>query len=87
MDDTDLKQLARHRVKLKRDFVTHLFIYIAANAMFVGIWAATGRGYPWFLWPLVGWGIGVIANAIVVGMELYAPEDRAVDRELRRLRH
>jgi len=87
MDDTDLKQLARRRVKVKREFLTHLLIYLATNAMLVGIWAVTGHGYPWFLWVLAGWGIGVVANAIVVVMELYAPEDRAVDRELRRLRH
>ena len=24
------------------------------------VWLFTGRGYPWPIWPLVGWGIGVM---------------------------
>ncbi len=86
MNDADLQQLARRRVKAKRDFTMHLIVYLIINAGLIAIWAATGRGYPWFIWPLIGWGVAVLANAAAVAMELYLPEERAVDREMRRLR-
>lgn len=83
--DTHLEALARKRVKLRRDFGMHLVLYLCVNAMLVGIWAITGRGYPWFLWPLFGWGIGIVAHALATAMEFLLPEERAVERELRRL--
>ncbi len=86
MESNDLERVARHRVKRKRDLVMHLVLYLAVNAMLVAIWAITGRGYPWFLWPLVGWGMAVVADLISAMMELYLPEEQAVERELHRLR-
>jgi hypothetical protein len=85
MDDTDLEKVARKRVQMKRGYMVHLLLYLSVNLMLFIIWNVTGRGYPWFIWPLAGWGIGIVANTIVVVMELVAPEERAVQRELRRL--
>jgi hypothetical protein len=85
VNDEDVEKLARKRVQMKRGYVIHLLLYASVNLMLVIIWNVTGRGYPWFLWPLAGWGIGIIANTIVVAMELLAPEEKAVARELRRL--
>lgn len=87
MDETELHKVARRRVQMKRGFVIHLLLYGAVNSMLIVLWAVTGKGYPWFIWPLAVWGIGVLANAITVAMELFAPEERAVERELRRLQH
>ena len=28
--------------------------------MLIVIWAATGAGYFWPIWPLLGWGIGLM---------------------------
>jgi hypothetical protein len=85
MDETELHKVARRRVQMKRGFLTHFMIYVVVNAMLILIWSMTGRGYPWFIWPLAGWGIGILANGIAVAMELFAPEDRAIERELRRM--
>ena len=35
--------------------------FIAVNLLLIVIWAATGAGYFWPIWPLLGWGIGLIA--------------------------
>jgi hypothetical protein len=44
-------------------FRTHLVVYLCVNAMLVAIWATTTPGgYPWFLWVLFGWGIGLAAH-------------------------
>jgi hypothetical protein len=40
----------------------HLRAYIAVNLMLVAIWALTGAGYFWPIWPILGWGIGVLAD-------------------------
>ena len=85
MDETELHKVARRRVQMKRGFFVHLLIYVAVNSMLVIIWSMTGKGYPWFIWPLAGWGIGVFANAIAVAMELFAPEEQAIQREMRRM--
>lgn len=54
--DTQLHELARKRV----DFRRHLIVYFVINAALWSLWFVTGQGYPWPVWPMVGWGIGVI---------------------------
>jgi hypothetical protein len=54
---------AIERLKKKRDFRTHVFMYIVVNAMLVGIWAVTGGGFFWPIFPILGWGIGIAGNA------------------------
>ena len=34
--------------------------FIAVNLLLIVIWAATGAGYFWPIWPLLGWGLGLI---------------------------
>lgn len=41
----------------------HLIVYLLVNVMLIGIWAASGAGYFWPIWPIMGWGIGVGAHA------------------------
>jgi hypothetical protein len=36
--------------------------YIATMVLLVAIWALTGAGYFWPIWPMLGWGIGVFAD-------------------------
>lgn len=40
----------------------HLTFYVLVNALLIGIWAASGGGYFWPIWPILGWGIGVAAH-------------------------
>ena len=32
------------------------------SLLLVAIWALTGAGYFWPIWPMLGWGIGVVAD-------------------------
>ncbi len=61
--DQELREQAITQLKKKRDFRTHIFIYVIVNVMLVGIWAVTGAGFFWPIFPILGWGIGVGANA------------------------
>jgi hypothetical protein len=48
---------ARRRARPIR---TEVVAYLAVNLMLIAIWAATGGGYFWPIWPLLGWGIGLM---------------------------
>ena len=41
---------------------SHERAYLATMALLVAIWALTGMGYFWPIWPMLGWGIGVAAD-------------------------
>ena len=83
--EQELRKLAVSRLKKKRDFRTHVAIYVIVNAMLVGIWAVTGAGFFWPIFPILGWGIGVGANAWDVYGRKPITEDE-VQRETERLR-
>lgn len=52
--------------KLRRGFLIHLTAYAAVNVMLVGINLVTNPDKLWFYWPLMGWGIGILAHGIAV---------------------
>src|SRR6478672_5928025 len=67
-DDADREQVLRdkavRRLKKQRDFRSHLLVYILVNTFLVVIWAITDpHGFFWPVFPIAGWGIGVIMNA------------------------
>ena len=37
-----------------------LAAFVAVNLLLIAVWAATGAGYFWPIWPLLGWGVGLI---------------------------
>jgi uncharacterized protein DUF1707/2TM domain-containing protein len=41
---------------------SHERTYVAVMLLLVAIWALTGAGYFWPIWPMLGWGIGVLAD-------------------------
>jgi Domain of unknown function (DUF1707)/2TM domain len=36
--------------------------YLAVMALLWLVWLVTGAGYPWPVWPMLGWGIGVVGH-------------------------
>ena len=82
--DQELREQAITQLKKKRDFRTHIFIYVIVNVMLVVIWAVTGAGFFWPVFPILGWGIGVAANAWDVYGRKPITEDE-IRRETERL--
>lgn len=60
--DTE-REAARKRVAARRDFGSHLVVYLVINSMAVVVWAFTGHGYFWPGWLMGAWGVGVILQA------------------------
>jgi hypothetical protein len=63
MDAEVGREAALKRLKDKRDFKNHAATYLIVNALLVVIWAVSGQGYFWPIWPILGWGIGLALNA------------------------
>lgn len=65
--ETDLRAEALRRLKKKRDFRSHLLVYVLANAVLWTIWGvffvASGVWFPWPLFAMFGWGIGLVFHA------------------------
>jgi hypothetical protein len=58
------RERAIQQLKKRRDFHGHVLIYVLVNAFLVGIWAVTdAHGFFWPVFPMGGWGIGLIMNA------------------------
>ena len=54
--ESQLHELAKKRVEFRR----HLIVYLVINSTLWIIWYLTGGNYMWPLWPMAGWGVGVI---------------------------
>lgn len=82
-----LREQAITSLKKKSDFRTHVFMYLAVNVMLVVIWAITSGGddFFWPIFPILGWGIGVAANAWDV-YKNRPPTEEEIQREQERLR-
>jgi hypothetical protein len=59
----DPRRSEARREAARRGFREHLRSYVAVMALLVAIWALTGMGYFWPIWPMVGWGIGLWSHA------------------------
>lgn len=69
------RQAAVERLKIKRDFRSHVAIFAVVNTLLIVIWAATGAGYFWPIWPIAGWGIALAYNAYMVYFQKPITED------------
>ena len=88
MSEEEIYRLARKRVEEKKGFFIHLAVYIGVNILLVIIWAATGAGFPWFVFPLGGWGIGILFHFL--GVFVFSRpggwERREIEKEVERLK-
>jgi two-component system LytT family sensor kinase len=59
------EKLARKIARGKTEFIRHLIVYLSVMALLAVINNVTFRGYQWWLWPALFWGIGVIINFLI----------------------
>ncbi len=84
MSESDLRQAAISQLRKKRGFQAHLLAYVMVNLLLVAIWFVTSpHGFFWPVFPMFGWGIGLVFN----GWDVYAPgpSEERIRREMTRL--
>lgn len=59
VEPLDSRDPDRRRQIAWRAFEGHARVYMLVNLFLVGIWAATGFGYFWPVWPAMGWGLAL----------------------------
>jgi len=88
MSDEKLRSIAQRRYFIKRGFAYHLSLFLIVSAVMVLIYFLTGKGYPWFAWPIGLWALFIAGHIVGTINSLRRIDGRptAVDREMQRLR-
>ncbi len=71
--DEQLYKLAKKRVFARKAFNIHLGLYIVISVMLFIL--SISNKLNWFIFPVVGWGIGVLAHKISLSTFLNSQND------------
>jgi len=87
MTEEEIRKKAEKRVTQRTALLSHIGAYVVVNAFLVIIWALAGAGYPWFLWVMAGWGIGLAINILAYfsGRKGEAAKDRMIQKEIEKI--
>ena len=85
-DANEKYKLARKIAERKVGFIRHAAIYLLVIAGLAIINNVTYTGYQWWLWPALGWGIGVASHFLSAFLyQSGALVDRVAKRELEKM--
>jgi hypothetical protein len=62
-DQPTLRDQAITRLHKRSELRVHLLAYVLVNAFLLMVWAMTGSGFFWPVFPLACWGIGLVFHA------------------------
>ena len=65
MENQDPRAKATRMVNAKISLTIHLSAYVVVNTVLLVINLIYPTEHFWFQWPLLGWGIGILAHVIV----------------------
>ena len=87
MSEEEVYEVAKKRVKAKKDFYGRIGAWAIVNSILVIIWAlTTPGGYMWFLWPLCIWGFFVLVNFVQVFVFKPKSDKAAIEKEAERIK-
>lgn len=72
-----------NRIARRQWFWLHFAVYLTTQVFLVIIWALSDSTYPWYIYPIFGWGILIAAHA-VHAFVVKTPEEIMIERESRR---
>jgi fatty acid desaturase len=88
----ELRLKAEKHVDAVIGFRQHLLVYVIVNTFLILIWlvvaliAGGGSWFPWFIFPLAGWGIGLIMHAWGVFGQSEDKREKLVQRQVEKMR-
>ena len=63
MSDPNQKyEQAKKIAMTKLDFIRHAIIYVLIMILLAVVNNTTFSSYQWWIWPAIGWGIGIISH-------------------------
>lgn len=87
MDEQELYQVASRRAGAKLGFYAHSVVYLLVNAILLSVNLMFSPHFLWFPFPLLGWGIGLLAHGLAVfatGPSNF--KTKMIEREMNRMR-
>jgi hypothetical protein len=88
MENEETYQRARRRVEAKIGFYIHLAVYVGVNILLIIINLLTAPRYLWFIWPLIGWGIGIFFHGMstffFTDRKFREIKDKMIEEEIKR---
>jgi hypothetical protein len=64
-DEISIRRRVQKRLKARNELASHIMIYLGVNGMLLFMWATFAGGigsFPWPLFPIFFWGIGVVSQ-------------------------
>ena len=86
MSEDEIYEQASQKVRERKRFYGGLVTYLIVNAVLIVIWALSGRGYPWFLWPLGIWGAFVLGDFLRIFVFREKSDHEAIEREVEKMK-
>jgi hypothetical protein len=59
-----VREREARRIARRQWFWLHFAVYATSQVFLVIVWALSEATYPWYIYPLFGWGIFVAAHAV-----------------------
>ena len=87
MNTEELRNLARKRLKARRDFWNYCGVWLGVTIIVTAVWLLTDPGgYFWPIWPIGGMGIA----AFFIGLDAFGPNrgiitEEAIDDEVAKI--
>ncbi|WP_374665184.1 2TM domain-containing protein [Ramlibacter sp.] len=66
LTDEEIDRLARKRTNAKLGWYMHLAIYVVVNLFIFAMSQHAFGQRPWSVYPLLGWGLGVVLHGLSV---------------------
>ncbi|MGN6327103.1 2TM domain-containing protein [Pseudolysinimonas sp.] len=86
MSEPDIREVARKRIKARRDFWYMILVFVIILALCSAVWALTGMGYFWPMWLIFGFGIATLFSALsTFGPGSRPISQQRIDDEVRKL--
>ncbi|MEM0449484.1 MAG: 2TM domain-containing protein [Methanomassiliicoccales archaeon] len=84
--EDELRRRAQKIAEEKAGLWVHLAAYVFVNSFMIVIWWWSGGGFPWFIFLMGGWGIGLVAHIASV---YFGPQyvDKLAEKEYQKMKN
>ena len=65
-NDVEVKKEKMSHTQQRKEFKSHLFAFMAINGFLVLLNLVVSPGYFWAIYPMLGWGLGLLLHGIKV---------------------